>query len=716
MSDVHIFTGSVAVTGSITSSNDILVSGHNLGRGAGFRVENTVLGFQALGRNTTATRNTAIGWYALSASTNNGNNTAIGAVSMRFNTGGTGNTAVGEGSQFSLTTGNYNSTLGQSSLGSNTNGAGNVAIGWYAGDTLGDGATANTTPDNSIYIGYSAYASQSNGQNEIVIGSGAIGHGSNSVTLGSTDITKTILRPNVGIGVIYPSASLHVSGGVIFSGSFTLHSNIKSTTISNFTPAAASGYNLFIGGGGLSASSGGGSQGSNNIGIGTDALSRLTTGYSNTGIGIGALLSLTEGNSNYAMGDSALGYLTIGAGNVGIGNTAGRLVTPSSANTGSVNSTYIGFGVRAGVHNSEFETAIGGGAIGNGSYSVTLGSTNVTKTILRANIGVGYTNPTHSLAILGNVTASAYTGSFRGDGSGLTGVVASATPGGVNTTVQFNDAGATSGSTSFTFNKTTNTVTMQGSGSTLLLVTGSRGELLKVADSGSLGTLAAFSSGSVNILEVKNTGIKITGSLDVSTSFTASLQSGYIWIGGSNNRSISISTASLGGGGGATTLGSLSDVTITAPEAGQVLVYSGSIWRNETRQLRAAFTADVANTWSNMPSAVTFFDASTAFIQKIDLSGFTQCKFLVNKLGTSGAAASKLIVRYRTTYSQTATDYSDIGTSEVSVAVNVQNTYLDTGWIPLVAAAQAEVFVTVVGSGGDGAADPIFGHIIVAFK
>jgi hypothetical protein len=152
-----------------------------------------------------------MGWYALSASTNNGSNTAIGAVSMRFNTGGTGNTAIGEGSQFSLTTGNYNASLGQSSLGGNTNGSNNVAIGWYAGDTLGDGVTANSTPDNSVYIGSTAYASQSNGQNEIVIGSGAVGNGSNSVTLGSSAITKTILRGDVGIGTVLPSYPLEVA-------------------------------------------------------------------------------------------------------------------------------------------------------------------------------------------------------------------------------------------------------------------------------------------------------------------------------------------------------------------------------------------------------------------------------------------------------------------------------------------------------------------------
>ena len=62
----------------------------------------------------------------------------------------------------------------------------------------------------------------------------------------------------------------------------------------------------------------------------------------------------------------------------------------------------------------------------------------------------------------GSINNLIATGSFKGDGSGLTGVVASAAPGGANQTIQFNDAGATSGSGNFTFNKTINQVNLNG--------------------------------------------------------------------------------------------------------------------------------------------------------------------------------------------------------------------------------------------------------------
>lgn len=143
-----------------------------------------------------------------------------------------------------------------------------------------------------------------------------------------------------------------------------------------------------------------------------------------------------------------------------------------------------------------------------------------------------------SLLVRGLVSASSY----QGSGANLTGVVTQivagtnvtitpiggtgavtinasggggGTPGGANSQVQFNSGGTFSGSANFTFLTGSNTVNIQASGSTLFLITGSRGELFKVSDSGSISTLAAFSSGSIDILEITNTGLKVTGSLSV---------------------------------------------------------------------------------------------------------------------------------------------------------------------------------------------------------
>ena len=70
-------------------------------------------------------------------------------------------------------------------------------------------------------------------------------------------------------------------------------------------------------------------------------------------------------------------------------------------------------------------------------------------------------NTSIDLGDIGQVSASKFSGSFSGDGTYLTGITASASPAGPDTSVQFKDSGATSGSSDFTFNKTTGDVTMK---------------------------------------------------------------------------------------------------------------------------------------------------------------------------------------------------------------------------------------------------------------
>lgn len=138
------------------------------------------------------------------------------------------------------------------------------------------------------------------------------------------------------------------------------------------------------------------------------------------------------------------------------------------------------------------------------------------------------------------------------------------------------------------------------------------------------------------------------------------------------------------------------------------------------KRVELAVPVLAALAWTNQPAALSFW-LSTATVAKgvtkVDLTGFTQVRLLVNKQGVAGAAASKLILRYKTSsFTQAVADYSDIGTSEVSVAVNVTNTFLETAWINLAAGAKADVFLALLGSGGDGALDPAFGQITAEFK
>ena len=133
-----------------------------------------------------------------------------GGQSINGTTGGQSsfNVSLGSGSLESNTTGGSNTSVGYQSLRNNTSGGENIAIGYEAGIT-------STTNNSSIYIGYGADASVATGiTNEIAIGSGSLGNGSNTFTYGNSSMTKhTFQAGDVIIGSTNtPDGRLHVSG------------------------------------------------------------------------------------------------------------------------------------------------------------------------------------------------------------------------------------------------------------------------------------------------------------------------------------------------------------------------------------------------------------------------------------------------------------------------------------------------------------------------
>lgn len=123
-----------------------------------------------------------------------------------------------------------------------------------------------------------------------------------------------------------------------------------------------------------------------------------------------------------------------------------------------------------------------------------------------------------------------------------------------------------------------------------------------------------------------------------------------------------------------------------------------------------------AAAWTNMPVAETFFAGSHRHATQVDLTDFTQVRLVVNKQATAGAANSIIFAKYRATFDATVGNWSAIGTSAVSVAVNVQNTVLASAWVDLAAGARADVLVCCAGASGDGVLDPQFGAISLQFR
>ena len=92
---------------------------------------------------------------------------------------------------------------------------------------------------------------------------------------------------------------------------------------------AGSNFNTFIGDGVADASM---NDATDNVGVGYQALSALTTGDDNVAVGMRSLLDLTTGTYNTAIGDSAGRGLVGGSSNTVIGGLAGDAMTDNVSN------------------------------------------------------------------------------------------------------------------------------------------------------------------------------------------------------------------------------------------------------------------------------------------------------------------------------------------------------------------------------------------------
>lgn len=136
------------------------------------------------------------------------------------------------------------------------------------------------------------------------------------------------------------------------------------------------------------------------------------------------------------------------------------------------------------------------------------------------------------------------------------------------------------------------------------------------------------------------------------------------------------------------------------------------------RRMSVCFHAVASSqtTWTNMPAADTFFFSTLQHVTLRDLTGFTQVRLMVNKRGVAGATGSKIALRYATSYATSVGSYSTIGTSAVECATDGTDVHVASSWITLAAGATGDCFLAIVGSGGDGAADPQFGAVHAEFR
>jgi hypothetical protein len=273
---------------------------------------------------------------------------------------------------------------------------------------------------------------------------------------------------NVGIGYTAPAAKLAVSGTTLIntntdngvdklqvSGSaiatrFKVNTSGQTLNIStyynsgignnlwigNFEPSTVSGndnisiginsmtnttsgyYNVAMGNSAMKSIT----NGFRNTGIGFSALEYLISGTDNVGIGINSLNANISGTDNFALGSFSLSNctasknvaigstsmnpLTTGSSNIALGFNSGRYISGGTNNTTSSQSIYFGEDTRASANGNTNEMVFGHTAIGQGSNTVTLGNSSITKTFLRGNTMVNTTtdNGVDELQVNGSIS------------------------------------------------------------------------------------------------------------------------------------------------------------------------------------------------------------------------------------------------------------------------------------------------------------------------
>ena len=434
-------TGNALVTGVVTattfnSNADITIYGIRVGRGEGANAFNTVVGNGALNNSNSGNYNTAYGYQSLYSNTTGYQNTAIGANALRDNNTGSNNTANGISALLSNTTGDFNTANGGGALLSNTTGQENTANGYGA-------LNATTGSKNSAFGANAGTLITTGGKNTILGTYNGNQNGldirtsNNNVVLSDGDGNIRFYANssgNVGLGTTNPTSKLTVSGDALINGltvglggsvvtsntaigSSALYSNTTgSDNVANGYWALYSNttgnYNTGIGFESLESNI----TANSNTGIGYRTLFTNRYGTQNVAIGLQSLFALDGGGYNTATGTSSLAFVVTGANNTatgygslnettasnntGIGYLSGSSITTGSKNTllGSYTGNQNGLDIRTSSNNVVLSD-------GDGNIRFYANSS--------GNVGLGTTNPTEKLTVVG-VTSSTL---FYGDAS-----------------------------------------------------------------------------------------------------------------------------------------------------------------------------------------------------------------------------------------------------------------------------------------------------------
>lgn len=322
-------------------------------------LNNVGAGLNILPLGTSAANNVCFGAQILTTATTANDNTVMGYQAGKVLTGST-NTIMGSSAGFSLSTGGLNTFIGGGAGSILTTGGSNTYVGYGTNGTAAlsnsgaFGASTLVSASNAINIGFGVNVglNKTSPNQSLHVGIGAVA----SIAAIQLDISSATPTAVASGGSLYVASS----GGSILAdqlwyqpgtGSGTAPINITGLLVPTggttgqvliTEPGGAAAWNsriLDTGTGGTSSYFAGSTvgnltvTGANNVGVGINSLTLLTSGQGNTTLGTTAGAGVTSGPYNTLLGTGACNSLQSGEGNTVVGRAAGGALVTGSFNT-----------------------------------------------------------------------------------------------------------------------------------------------------------------------------------------------------------------------------------------------------------------------------------------------------------------------------------------------------------------------------------------------
>lgn len=141
----------------------------------------------------------------------------------------------------------------------------------------------------------------------------------------------------------------------------------------------------------------------------------------------------------------------------------------------------------------------------------------------------------------------------------------------------------------------------------------------------------------------------------------------------------------------------------------------------QTLSVTMAAQTPASSSWSNMPTILSSLFNNFLSVQQVDLTHYRQARLVAVRTTavTTAAPASYMFIGSSATGSLTTADYTSIDGAPHGTKVLISGTasnFLTSAWADILPAKKADMFINVVGSGGDGSLDPAFGLIACQFR